>query len=106
MTEPTSPLSRSRAERWRTAGRLVRGLVRVRPKPFLIAVSGAALFALCTVASSVVLRWVIHHVIDLRFRTGHMATNTVMVALGMVVGIGCIRAVGVVVRRSFAGVAH
>ncbi len=35
------------------AARLVRDLVRVRPKPFLIDVSGAAVFVLCTVASSV-----------------------------------------------------
>lgn len=106
MADPTSLLPRSRVDRWRTAARLVRDLVRIHPKPFLIAVSGAAVFALCTVASSVVLRWVIDHVIDPRFRTGHVATSTVLVALGMVVGIGCIRAVGVVVRRTFAGVAH
>ena len=106
MTEPTPTSSRSRADRWRTAARLVRDLVRVRPKPFLIAVSGASVFALCTVASSVVLRWIIDHVIDPRFRAGHVAASTVMIGLGLVVATGVVRAVGVVVRRTFAGVAH
>ncbi|CAB4891064.1 unannotated protein [freshwater metagenome] len=88
------------------AARLVRDLVRVHPKPFVIAVSGAAVFAMCTVASSVVLRWVIDHVIGPRFSDGHVATSSVLIGLGLVVGIGCIRAVGVVIRRTFAGVAH
>ena len=80
MTAVHSALPRPRVERWRTAGRLVRSLVRVHPKPFIIAVSAAGVFALCTVASSVVLRWIIDHVIDPRFRSGHVATSTVLVA--------------------------
>ncbi len=64
------------------------------------------MFALCTVASSVVLRWIIDHVIDPRFRTGHVAVSTVMAGLGLVVITGVVRAVGVVVRRTFAGIAH
>lgn len=106
MTAPNPPSSRSRAARWRSAARLVRDLVRVRPKPFFVAVSGAAVFAVCTVASSVVLRWTIDHVIDPRFRAGHVAASTVMAGLGFVVAIGVLRAVGVVVRRTFAGIAH
>jgi ABC-type multidrug transport system fused ATPase/permease subunit len=106
MTAPASPSPRSRAERWRTAARLVRDLVRIRPKPFLIAVSGAAVFALCTVASSVVLRWIVDHVIDPRFRVGHVRATTVLIGLGLVIITGAVRAVGVVVRRTFAGVAH
>jgi ABC-type multidrug transport system fused ATPase/permease subunit len=81
-------------------------LVRIRPKPFLVAVSGAAVFALCTVASSVVLRWIIDHVIDPRFRAGHVRASTVLVGLGLVIVTGVVRAVGVVVRRTFAGIAH
>ena len=104
MTAIDTALPRSRVERWRTAGRLVRSLIRVHPKPFIIAVSAAGVFALCTVASSVVLRWIIDHVIDPRFRSGHVATSTVLVGLGFVVGTGMVRAVAVVVRRGMAGV--
>ena len=106
MNTPTVPSPRPRVERWRTAARLVRDLVRVHPKPFAVATAGAALFAVCTVASSVVLRWVIDHVIDPRFNDGHVAVSTVLTGVGLVVGIGLVRAVGVVVRRTFAGVAH
>jgi ABC-type multidrug transport system fused ATPase/permease subunit len=104
MTVADTALPRSRIERWRTAGQLVRSLVRVHPKPFIIAVSAAGVFALCTVASSVVLRWIIDHVIDPRFRAGHVATSTVLVGLGFIVGTGMVRAVAVVVRRGMAGV--
>ena len=104
MIVADTALPRSRIERWRTAGQLVRSLVRVHPKPFIIAVSAAGVFALCTVASSVVLRWIIDHVIDPRFRAGHVATSTVLVGLGFIVGTGMVRAVAVVVRRGMAGV--
>jgi len=98
--------SRSRLDRWRVAARLVRDLVRIHPRPFIIAVGGAALFALCTVASAVVLRWVIDHVVDPRLRQGHVAVGTVFVGLGLVIIVGLVRAAGVVIRRTWAGRAH
>src|SRR3954467_11421012 len=98
--------SRSRLDRWRTAARLVRDLVRIHPRPFIIAVGGAAVFALCTVASAVVLRWVIDHVVDPRLRQGHVDVSTVLVGIGLVIIVGLVRAGGVVVRRTWAGRAH
>jgi len=80
--------------------------VRIHPRPFVIAVGGAALFALCTVASAVVLRWVIDHVVDPRLRQGHVAVGTVFVGIGLVIVVGLVRAAGVVVRRTWAGRAH
>ncbi len=106
MSGGESTLARSRRERWRSAARLVRELVRIHPRPFLIAVGGASVFALCTVASAVVLRWVIDHVIDPRLRQGHVAIGTVFIGLGFVLAVGVIRAAGVVVRRTCAGIAH
>ncbi|MGA1052291.1 MAG: ABC transporter ATP-binding protein [Ilumatobacteraceae bacterium] len=73
---------------------------------FTIAVSGAFVFALCTVASSIAIRWVIDHVILPRFEVGEVATATVVGGCLLVIGIGIVRAIGVVVRRSFAGVAQ
>ena len=96
----------SRLERWRTAARLIRNLVRIHPRPFMIAVSGAAVFALCTVASSIVIQWVIDHVIEPTFRDGSIKLGTVMTGLGLICAVGFVRAAGVVVRRTWAGIAH
>lgn len=93
--------------RGRRYARFVRALVRLHPRIFAVAVAGAFLFALCTVASSVVLRWVIDNVIVPRFdeATGHdVAVSTVVTGCVLIVGIGVLRATGVVIRRSFAGI--
>ncbi len=98
--------TRARRDRWRSAALLIRDLVRIHPRPFFIAVSGSSVFALCTVASAVVLRWIIDHVIDPRLRQGTVAVGTVVIGLGLVIAVGVIRAAGVVVRRTWAGIAH
>jgi ABC-type multidrug transport system fused ATPase/permease subunit len=82
----------------------VRALVRRQPKTFVIAVSGAFVYALCTVASSIVISWVIDHVINPRFEEGEVATSTVVTGCALIIGVGVLRAAGVVVRRSFAGI--
>jgi ATP-binding cassette subfamily B protein len=96
----------TRMDRWRSAVRLIRELVRLHPRPFMIAVGGAAVFALCTVASSIVIQWVIDHVIEPKFDTGDIRLGTVLSGLGLIVGVGLLRAAGVVVRRTWAGIAH
>lgn len=83
--------------------RFVRRIVALHPRLFVIAVSGAFVFALCTVASSVAIRWVIDHVVVPRFEDGSVPVSTVVTGCALIVGIGVLRAAGVVVRRSFAG---
>ena len=80
----------------------IRELIALHPKLFTVAVLGAFVFALCTVASSVGLRWVIDHVILPRFEDGEVATSTVIAGCGLIIGIGVVRALGVIVRRTFA----
>lgn len=92
-----------RTARFRKYAGFVRRIVALHPKLFITAVSGAFVFALCTVASSVAIRWVIDEVIVPRFDEGSVATSRVVIGCSLVVGIGLLRAVGVVVRRSFAG---
>ena len=70
----------------------------------MLAVSGAFVFALCTVASSMVIAWVIDHVIRPRFEDGEVGVPTVVAGCALIVGVGVLRAVAVVVRRSFAGI--
>ena len=79
-------------------------LIRVHPKAFFTAVGGAAVFAICTIASSFAIGWVIDHVILPRFEDGSVAASSVIAGVAMVIGIGIFRAIGVVVRRSYAGI--
>lgn len=85
---------------------LLRQLLKFHPKPFLIAVAGASVYAICTVASSFGLGYVVDHVIIPRYQTNIIDRQTFLTACFMVIGIGLVRAVGVVVRRSYAGVSH
>lgn len=85
------------------AYRLIRGLLRHHKKLFFTAVGCAAVFAACTVFSSVVVRLIIDKVIVPRFEDGHVATNRVVSILGLLIIVGVVRAVGVVGRRTFAG---
>ena len=55
--------------------RLIASQVRMHPRPFVVAVSGAAVFALGTVASSAAIRWVIDDVIVPRFDEGSVAAG-------------------------------
>ena len=82
---------------------MIRREVSLHPGSFAIAVAGATVFALATVASSWAVRWVTNEVIVPRFEEGSVATATVLAGAGLIVAIGVIRSVGVVVRRTWAG---
>lgn len=99
----TVSVDEPRTARFRKYAGFVREIVSLHPKLFVTAVSGAFVFALCTVASSIAIRWVIDEVIVPRFDEGSVATSRVVIGCSLVVGIGLLRAIGVVVRRSFAG---
>lgn len=77
-------------------------MIRLHPRMFATAVAGGFMFSLCTVASSSAVEWVIDHVIVPRFEDGRVATSTVVAGCALVIGIGLLRATGVVIRRSFA----
>lgn len=85
------------------AFRLVRTLVRHHKGTFFIAVTGAAVFAACTVASAAVVQMIIDDLITPRFEDGSVAWSTVVGVLGLLVLVGVVRAVGVIVRRTWAG---
>ena len=51
---------------------MIRAMVALHPRVFAIAVGGAAVFATCTVLSSVALRWVIDHIFVPRFDDGEV----------------------------------
>ncbi len=93
--------------RLRRYASFVRALVSFHPRLFSIAVGGALLFALSTVASSVAVQWVIDHVIVPRFDPSdgeEPVTGTVVIGCLAIILIGVIRVIGVILRRSFAGI--
>ena len=49
------------------------------------------------------MQWVTDHVIVPRFDEGQVAVGTVLIGVGLIIGIGLLRAAGVVVRRTWAG---
>ena len=100
--EPNAPDDGGAFGRSRRNARFVAEMVRVHPRLFVIAVCGAAVFALLTVASSFAIGRVIDDVILPGFSDEGVATSTVLAGLGLVVGIGVLRAVAIVIRRSFA----
>ena len=102
---PDSTTSEAKS-RLKEASHLINQLVRFHPKLFAIAVAGATLFALCTVASSIGLRWMIDRVILVRFEQNVIDLPALIAGSVIVIGIGLLRAFGVVIRRSFAGKAE
>jgi ABC-type multidrug transport system fused ATPase/permease subunit len=91
------------ASRLTQAFRLIRGLLRHHKRLFFTAVSCAAVYASCTVLSSVVVRLIIDKVIVPRFENGHVPASHVAITLGLLILVGVVRAAGVVGRRMFAG---
>jgi ABC-type multidrug transport system fused ATPase/permease subunit len=81
---------------------MVRAQLAMHPRTFAVAISGAAVFALATVASALAISWITDNVILPRFEEGHVAVGTVVAGIAFIVAVGLVRAIGVVVRRSFA----
>lgn len=92
-----------RTSRFTRAARLVRDLIAFHPGYFAVAVTGAAVFAVGTVASSYGVQQLIDRVILPSFAEDDVTFITWLAVSAIVVAIGVARAAGVVVRRSFAG---
>ncbi len=83
--------------------RLIASYVRAHPKPFVISVMGAALFAAGSIAVTVALGRVTDEVLRPAFSTG-VSTSTIWLGAAAIVGLAMIRALGIGVRRYFSGV--
>jgi len=96
--------SRTRLRRYVS---FIRSLVRLHPRYFTIAVAGAFLFALCTVASSIAVQWVIDNVVLPRFDLDDgidVTVSTVATGCAAILVIGVLRIAGVITRRTYAGI--
>lgn len=102
MTSETLSLD-SRENRFVRAKNLMLVMVSFHKGYFFTAVGGAAVFAVATVLSSYGVKLLIDDVILPAFEPGGTSVRTWFAVSALVVTIGLVRAIGVVVRRSFAG---
>jgi ATP-binding cassette subfamily B protein len=86
--------------------RTVVAMVRLHPRVFFTAVFGASVYACATVASSFVLGRVTDTVILPRFERGNVRTGAVVGAVAAIIGVGLVKAAGIIVRRIFATMAN
>jgi ATP-binding cassette, subfamily B, bacterial len=77
--------------------------VAMHPWPFVAAVAGATVYALATVASTIVLGQVVDRVLLPAFETGRVSAAEVALGAGAIMGVAVVFALGVTVRRFFAG---
>ncbi len=82
---------------------LVRRQVRLHPRPFAVSVFGAALFAACTVLSTVVLGRVTDDIVLVSFESGTVTNRTLAWGVVAIVVVALLRIAGVVMRRYYAG---
>lgn len=82
---------------------LIKVLVSYHPRLFMVSMAGATVFAVCTVASSWALRWVIDEAVLPRFDEGSSELGVLLVGLAGLIAIALARATGVIVRRTWAG---
>ena len=94
-------------------GRLLRRGLRVigrqvalHPRPFVVAVLGATVYALGTVAQSWVLGQVVDRAVTPRFETGQLEAGVALAAACAIVAVGLVKTVGIITRRIAATIVH
>ena len=101
-TTPTAPHGRL----LRRGLRVIRRQVALHPRPFVVAVLGAAVYAVGTVAQSWVLGQVVDRAVTPRFETGQLRTGVAVAAAAAIVAVGLVKTVGIITRRIAATMVH
>ncbi len=104
MASPTTSTGQQSQTVLRRGATLVADHVRLHPGPFLIAVLGAAVFAGCTVLSTVVLGRIADEIVIPVFETGETGKWSVGTGVAAVLSVSMLRVAGVVTRRYFASI--
>jgi ATP-binding cassette, subfamily B, bacterial len=86
--------------------RTIGAQVALHPRPFVIAVAGAMVYALGTVAQSWVLGQVVDRVVVPRFSSGRFEAGAAVAAACAIVAVGLVKTAGVICRRTAATVAY
>jgi ATP-binding cassette subfamily B protein len=84
--------------------RRIGSYVRMHPGPFLISVAGAVLFAFASIALTTALGRATDEVLRPAFEGG-VSSRRIWLAVGALMAFGCLRALGIMTRRFFSGVA-
>jgi ATP-binding cassette subfamily B protein len=84
--------------------RLIVSYVRMHPAPFLISVAGAVLFAFASIALTTALGRATDLVLRPAFEGG-VSSRRIWLAVAALMIFGCLRALGIMLRRFFSGVA-
>jgi ATP-binding cassette subfamily B protein len=82
--------------------RIIAAYIAMHPLPFIISVSGAAVYAAMTVGTTVVLGHITDSVLVPAFHQGAGASS-VIAAVVAILAVAVLRALGIVTRRYFAG---
>lgn len=84
--------------------RLVVSYVRMHPRPFLVSVVGAVLFAFGSIALTTALGRATDEVLRPAFQGG-VSSRRIWLAVAALMTFGCLRALGIMMRRYYSGVA-
>jgi ATP-binding cassette, subfamily B, bacterial len=83
--------------------RLIASYVRMHPRPFLAAVAGAVMFAIGSIALTTALGRATDEVLRPAFEGGVSARQIWLAVLALML-FGCLRALGIMIRRFYSGV--
>jgi ABC-type multidrug transport system fused ATPase/permease subunit len=104
-TQPAAPTqNRGSGGMFKLGMRLVVTYVKLHPKPFWASVSGAVLFAVASLALTIAIGSATDNVIVPAFE-GTLETSAVWWAVASLMLWGCLRALGIMLRRYYSGVA-
>jgi ABC-type multidrug transport system fused ATPase/permease subunit len=84
--------------------RLIVSYVRMHPGPFLVSVAGAVLFAFASIVLTTAIGRSTDEVLRPAFGGG-ISVRRIWLAVGALMAFGCLRALGIMMRRFFSGVA-
>src|SRR4029453_7343792 len=86
--------------------RVIHRQVALHPRPFVVAVGGAAVYALGTVAQSWVLGQGVDRAVTPRFETGQFRAGAAVAAACAIRAVGLIKTAGIIPRRIAATMVH
>jgi ABC-type multidrug transport system fused ATPase/permease subunit len=91
-------------ELFRRGLRLIESYIRMHPGPFMVSVAGAVLFAFASIGLTTALGRATDEVIQPAFEGG-VDPRKIWLAVIALMAFGCLRALGIMLRRFFSGVA-
>ena len=80
---------------------MVRREIRLHPRPFAVGVSGAAVYALMTIAQSFVLGKVVDKVVTPRFASGEFSKGAAAAGAVAIIAVGVLKAVAIVTHTPY-----